>query len=116
MDKDVRTHISTRIISHRQLTVDGVTFQWWAVGEHPSLVTVRSPIFGSATEFTLGDVDAFAHELARGLLKQHYSRAAAAKAQAKAQAKPPVSPLRKPGWFEPGSTDYSSTTTVLLPP
>ena len=111
MDKEVPDCISTRIISQRELVVDGVLFQWWAVGERPALVTVRTPIFGSATDFTDGDVAAFADVLANRLLAEHYARAAAAKAGEK--QKPPVSPLTKPGWFEPGSTDYSSTTTVF---
>jgi hypothetical protein len=110
MDKDVPDHVSTRIISQREALVDGVLFQWWAVGERPALVTVRTPVFGSATEFTLGPVEACAHELAKKLLAQHYERAAVAKAQARSA---PQSPLDKPGWFEPGNTDYSSTTTIL---
>jgi hypothetical protein len=110
VDKDVRDVISTRIISQRELLVNGVVFQWWAVGESPALVTVRAKIFGSATEFTDADVAEFANILAAKLLAQHYARAAAA--NARQPAKPPVSPLNPPGWFEPGSTDYSATTTV----
>jgi len=112
MDKDVPDHISTRIISQRQLVVDGVVFQWWAVGDRPALVTVRTKVFGSATKFTREeDVAAFANVLSKKLLAQHYARAAMAKGQV--AKKGPESALKKHGWFEPGSTDYCSTTTVF---
>jgi hypothetical protein len=112
LDKDVPDSISTRIIGQRTLTADGVQFQWWAVGERPALVTVKTPIFGSATDFTDGDVAEFAVVLAKRLLAEHYARAAAAKA-GRAVQPPPPSALKRPGWFEPGSTDYSATTTVF---
>jgi hypothetical protein len=76
------------------------------------LVTVRTSVFGSATEFTDGDVAQFAVVLAKRLLAEHYARAAAARAGK--VMKPTEQPaLKKPGWFEPGSTDYSATTTVF---
>jgi hypothetical protein len=110
--KDVPDCITTRIISQRELVVDGVPFQWWAVGERPALVTVRTPIFGAATEFTEGDVAEFAAVLAKRLLAEHLARAAAVKAGNAMKPPEPVA-LKKPGWFEPGSTDYSATTTVF---
>lgn len=107
MEKDIPDRISTRIISQRELVVDGVPFQWWAVGENPALVTVRAPMFGALTEFADGDVAECAAVLARRLLSQH---AAPAKKERKAARKPPDwSALEKPGWFEPGNTDFSET-------
>jgi hypothetical protein len=63
-------------IVNRELLVDGVTFEWWAVGEHPSLVTVQAASFGRRARFTRGDQRAFARELAKSLLAQHCERAA----------------------------------------
>jgi len=107
MDRDIPDHVSTRIISQRELVIDGVPFQWWAVGEKPVLVTVRAPIFGSLTEFTDGDVAEFAAALAKRLLTQHST-------SPKKESKPPRkaldwSALEKPGWFEPGNTDFTET-------
>ena len=103
MDKDVAEHITTRIISQRKLDVEGVPFQWWAVGERPSLVTVRTPIFGALSDFTTGDVAVFAAALARRVLANHR---AGAQTMKKMDSMPV---LKRPGWFEPGTTDYSST-------
>jgi hypothetical protein len=107
MDKNLPEHISTRIIGQRELVVDGVPFQWWAVGENPALVTVRAPLFGTLTEFTHGDVAEFAAELAKKLLTQPVS--SARKDPKPARTRPNWSALDKPGWFEPGNTDFSST-------
>jgi hypothetical protein len=104
MDKDSSAHIATRIISQRKLTVDGVVFQWWAVGERPALVTVRAKVFGTLSDFTNGDVATFAAGLAKRILVEHYARAAD---NARKAVKAPA--LKKAGWFEPGSTDYTST-------
>jgi hypothetical protein len=107
MEKDVPDHISTRIISQREITVDGVPFEWWAVGEDSALVTVRSPMLGSLTELTTGDVAELAVALARKLIAKHRRHANAKKpVRPKAQG---VSVLEKPGWFEPGNTDFTST-------
>ncbi len=103
MDKDVPEPITTRIISQRNLDVDGVSFQWWAVGERPALVTVRAPIFGTTSDFTDGDVVAFAAVLARRVLAAHYQRAH------KRHNPADVPVLKKPGWFEPDATDFSTT-------
>jgi hypothetical protein len=104
MDRDVPEHIATRIISQRELNVDGVIFQWWAVGQQPALVTVRAKIFGSRSDFTNGDVATFAAALGKRILIDHYARAAdSARKSATAPA------MKKPGWFEPGCTDYSTT-------
>jgi hypothetical protein len=109
VSKDAPGHISTRIISQRELIVDGAPFQWWAVGEHPSLVTVRSRVFGSVTRFTEGDVAVFAESLAKELLAQHYARAGRSPTGRKLPSQP-ASGLNKPGWFEPGdAVDFSTT-------
>ena len=109
MNKDVPEHISTRIISQRELIVDGAPFQWWAVGEHPSLVTVRSSVFGSLTRFTDGEVAKLATSLARELLAKHYARAGRSPTGKKLPSEP-ASGLNKPGWFEPGdAVDFSTT-------
>ena len=103
MGKDVPEHITTRIISQCKLTVDGVPFQWWAVGERPALVTVRAPIFGALSDFTSGDVAVFAATLSKRVLANNYVRAEKARKVDNTPA------LKRPGWFEPGSTDFSST-------
>jgi hypothetical protein len=109
MDKNVTEHISTRIISQRELIVDGVPFQWWAVGEHPALVTVRASVFGSLSKFTDEDVTKCAASLAKELLAQHYARAGRTPT-GKKLGPDKVSGLNKPGWFEPGdAVDFSST-------
>jgi hypothetical protein len=109
LSEDVREHISTRIISQRELIVDGAPFQWWAVGEYPSLVTVRSSVFGSITRFTDDDVAGFAASLAKELLAQHYARAGRSPTGRKLPSQP-ASGLNKPGWFEPGdAVDFSTT-------
>jgi hypothetical protein len=105
MDKNLPEQISTRIIGQRELVVDGVPFQWWAVGDGPTLVTVRAPLFGSLTEFTNGDVAEFATELAKRLLTQPPARSE----PKPAPRRPNSSALEKPGWFEPDNTDFSST-------
>ena len=109
MSKDAAGHVSTRIISQRELIVDGAPFQWWVVGEHPSLVTVRSSVFGSMTKFTDGDVAEFPESLAKELLSQHNARAGGSP---RGRRLPPdtTTGLNKPGWFEPGHDVHFSTT------
>lgn len=107
MEKDIPDHVSTRIISQRELVIDGVPFQWWAVGEEPALVTVRTPIFGTLTEFTYGDVAECAAALAKKLLTEHPTPAP--KERQAARKTPDWSALEKPGWFEPGNTDFTET-------
>lgn len=68
--------VSTRIIASKVMEVEGAEFHWWAVGENPSLVTVRSPIFGSLAEFTMIEPEVYARRVAKKLLAQHYERAA----------------------------------------
>ncbi len=107
MEKDIPDHFGTRIVSQRELVIGGVPFQWWAVGEKPALVTVRAPMFGSLAELTDGDVAQFAAALAKRLLTQH---AAAPKKERKSERRAlDWSALEKPGWFEPGSTDFTET-------
>jgi hypothetical protein len=107
VSKDRPDHISTRIISQRELVVDGAPFQWWAVGDHPSLVTVRSTVFGSMTKFTDGDVAQVAASLAKELLAQHYERGGRSPT---GKALKDNAGLNKPGWFEPGdAVDFSTT-------
>lgn len=91
---------STIVISNRELTLDGVKFHWWAVGEDPSLVTIRSSIFGSLAEFTRGDLEAFATALAKKLLAQHYERAEQFRRASKKRSEGQDSALHKRGWFE----------------
>ena len=89
--------VSTRIVS-KGLVCDGVKFQWWAVGEDPSLVTVRSSVFGSLNGFARSDAETFAMTLARNLLRQHYDSA-----RTEQPAPEPIAdanPLAKPGWFK----------------
>jgi hypothetical protein len=109
LGEDGAEHVRTRIISQRELIVDGAPFQWWAVGERPALVTVRSNVFGSITKFTEGDVAQCAASLAKELLAQHYARAGRSPTGKKLPAEP-ASGLNKPGWFEPGdAVDFSTT-------
>lgn len=99
--------VSTRVVTNQQLVCDGAAFEWWAVGEDPSLVTVRSQIFGSHQAFTHGDIAAFAMSLARKLLDEHYARAEQAQRE-RASSQAPETPeiesssnaREKPGWFE----------------
>lgn len=87
--------VSTRLIS-RRLEVDGVEFHWWAVGEKPALVTVRSKLFGGRTRFSMEDPAEFARQLAEAVLDDHYAR------------KPAVSAApepRMPGPAEPSPAD-----------
>ena len=108
MSKDRPEHVSTRIISQRELVIDGAPFEWWAVGENPSLVTVRSTVFGSATKFTDGDVAQVAASLAAELLAQHYARAE--RSATGKEPKADTTGLNKPGWFEQGDVvDFSTT-------
>ena len=108
MGREDPDHGSTRIIGQRELVVSGVLFQWWAVGERPALVTVRTPLFGTVTEFTHGDVAVCAELLAKRLLAQHHARAASARQQSKPKA--PAKPvLQKPGWFQADDIDFSAT-------
>jgi hypothetical protein len=102
-------HVRTRIISQRELVVDGAPFQWWAVGEHPTSVTVRSAVFGSMTKLTDGDVARVAASLAKELLAQHYERAGRSPT---GRALKSDTGLNKPGWFEPGD-DVDFSTTVF---
>ena len=109
MSKDAPEHVSTRIISQRELVVDGAPFEWWAVGEHPASVTVRSSVFGSLTRFTDGDVGELAASLAKELLAQHYARAGRSPTGKKLPSQTAAG-LDKPGWFEPGdAVDFSTT-------
>ena len=109
MSKDAPEHTGTRIISQRELIADGAPFQWWAAGERPAAVTVRSSVFGSLTRCTDGDVAQFAASLAKELLAQHYARAGRSPTGKKLRAQP-ASGLNKPGWFEPGDeVDFSTT-------
>jgi len=100
--------ISTRIISQRSLTLDGVEFQWWAVGDHPALVTVRSKVFGSLAEFSYADAADFALKLARRLLLRHYEHARSLEIGKPRRPTNDVPLLARPGWFEQGP-DTTST-------
>ena len=93
-------HDSTRIIGQRELTIDGVPVQWWAVGTRPTLVTVRARFFGSLSEFTAEDPVHCALTLATRLLNEHYERAAAARQRDRSSSGGSRSVLNKPGWFD----------------
>jgi hypothetical protein len=109
MGKKVGEHDSTRIIGQRELNVDGVPVRWWAVGERPTRVTVRTRVFGTLSEFTDDDPADYAIALAKRLLKRHYDRAAAAR-RAGQPSSGDGSVLKKAGWFEEGDeVDFSST-------
>jgi ABC-type transporter lipoprotein component MlaA len=60
---------STRVLSD-EITVDGDTFGWWAVGNGPVLVTVSHPILGKKADFTRDNPKEFAVTLAMALLRQ----------------------------------------------
>lgn len=97
--------ISTRIITNQQLLCDGAPFKWWAVGENPTLVTVRSPVFGGIQDVTQDDAEAFAMALAKQVLDRHYARAERAREQrhepdADQTAADSPDALNKAGWFE----------------
>lgn len=85
---------STRVIGRRELTVDGAPFSWWAVGERPTLVTVRSVVFGSSSEFTEDEPSKCAQVLARRILTQHYDRADRLRQARETQGR--LEPDRKP--------------------
>lgn len=92
--------ISTRVIKSQEFDVDGAKFHWWAVGQQPVLVTVRSEIFGSVAKFTHGDVPSFALALAKSILQEHYARAAELRrAEEKKNSKGSADVLKKTGWF-----------------
>jgi hypothetical protein len=74
---DAADFVSTRIIKSTRFEVDGAEFHWWAVGERPSLVTVRSAVFGTRASFTDDDPASFAPRLAKEVLREHYERAKA---------------------------------------
>jgi hypothetical protein len=95
-----RGHTSTQIIGHRELTVDRVQFQWWAVADRPALVTVRSTAFGSLAEFTYHDACPFAHPLATELLAQERKRTQEARGATNKTARTHVPALKKAEWFE----------------
>jgi hypothetical protein len=63
--------VTTRVIKSQEFELEGARFSWWAVGDQPMLVTVRSDAFGSTQQFAYGDVESFAQRLARGLLRDH---------------------------------------------
>lgn len=98
-----RDTISTRVIKSQDIDVEGARFRWWAVGQQPVLVTVRSEIFGSVAKFTYGDVPSFALALAKNVLAEHYAKAAELRRAEKKDAKEPADALKKTGWF--GITD-----------
>lgn len=81
------------------LICDGMTFQWWAVGGSPALVTVRSSLLGCLRDFTVGDVREFAMSLARKLLHSETQQVPADVAQA-AEAESSTNSFLKRGWFE----------------
>ncbi|HVY65161.1 MAG TPA: hypothetical protein VHH11_10105 [Gammaproteobacteria bacterium] len=107
MDNDATQHTSTRIIGHRELVVDGVRVDWWAVGERPTLVTVRTSLFGGLAEFTEGDPAQCAEALAKKLLARHYRRTE--RTAPKDVRGAIASALEKPGWFQRGEPDLEST-------
>lgn len=67
---------STRVIGLREIKVDGAPFHWWAVGMRPSLVVVRSSIFGGRSALTEDEPSIAATKLAKEMLAEHYQRAA----------------------------------------
>jgi hypothetical protein len=90
--------------------VEGVAFEWWTDGAQPASVTVRSPVFGTATGRTSHDPARFAAALAeRRLARWREGREAARKPQRHPSGGVPV--LKKPGWFEVDPSDFG--TTVL---
>lgn len=92
--------VTTRIITNKQLVHEGVTFNWWAVGDDPALVTISNSIFGTLQQFTHGDPQAFALSLAKKLLNEHYVRAEQMrKTERRSDEESSVS-LNKAGWFQ----------------
>ncbi|HEU4620319.1 MAG TPA: hypothetical protein VFV10_19945 [Gammaproteobacteria bacterium] len=82
-------------IACRTLMCDGAAFDWWAVGEAPALVTVKSAVLGSLNGFTDSDPEAFATTLAKQLIERRENASRCSTGDGAAQ-----SPLDKPGWFK----------------
>jgi hypothetical protein len=99
--------VTTRIITNRQLVHEGVTFNWWAVGDDPALVTISNSLFGSLQQFTHGDPQTFALSLAKKLLNEHYARAEQIRQAERKPDEGSSASLSKPGWFENPPEDAS---------
>lgn len=108
MTDDLTARKSTKGLRPRELSVNGVPFTWWSVGEQPAVVTVRMPMFGSLTGSTDGDPAQCAAALARKLLAQHEEGEDAVPPRRPA-GPPGVPALEKPGWFEPDDVDFTRT-------
>jgi hypothetical protein len=108
-----RGHQPSAPIVSRELVLNGVAFQWWAVGERPAAVTVRHRAIGGRTELTGGDPEKFARWLAKVMLDTHQARkplgseapyaldeSPSAKPCKEASGRlPAVDAFSKPGWF-----------------
>jgi hypothetical protein len=107
MGNDTTERKRTSGTDPRALCVDGVPFSWWVVGERPAVVTVRVPLLGSLTASTEGDPAELALALAKRLLAEDDGGAAAAPRRHRSPAA--LDALQKPGWFEAGDLDFTST-------
>lgn len=87
--------------------VEGVAFEWWTDGGQPATVTVRSPVFGTATGRTSHDPARFAAGLAERRLAQWREKREARKQRRHPPGGVPV--LKKPGWFEVDPSDFGTT-------
>ena len=56
------------------LEIDGISFLWWSVGEHPSFVTVSNESCGHAVDLTTGSPDDCARRIATKLLREYRDR------------------------------------------
>ncbi|HEX5421863.1 MAG TPA: hypothetical protein VFY39_17875 [Gammaproteobacteria bacterium] len=100
-------------VASRALVLDGIEFQWWAVGERPAVVTVRHRALGGRTELTGGDPEKFARWLAKVMLDTHHAKRPLSSGAPYALDESPsanpcnqanggqsaVDAFSKPGWF-----------------
>jgi len=101
MSSNIPTRIRTGI-------VDGVPFEWWTDHGQPTSVTVRSAVFGTASELTSNDPARFATTLARRLLAKSGKQGEGAQRAPRPKAGS-VPVLKKPGWFEVDPADFGTT-------
>ena len=69
--------VTSTVVLHGQLIIEGVKFLWWVTDGRPARLTVSHPLYGTETRPAEQEPEQHARTLARRLLKEARSVAVA---------------------------------------
>jgi hypothetical protein len=62
--------VTSTVVLHGQLIIEGVKFLWWVTDGRPARLTVSHPLYGTETRPAEREPEQHARTLARRLLKE----------------------------------------------